>query len=263
MEQAFDISEVIRRTGLTARALRFYEARGLVKPLRTASGRRLYGFGELARLNAVIALKRAGFSLAQISAMLRQGPVDLGRLVAAQIAALDARQAEIADARTLLQAVQSRIDRGEPIDVATLCSLIRSGDKMMDEENWKKVADRYWSDEAKADFAANPPQPGFDHKAYSEKWADLTGRIEAALPLDPASDKAKAFYCEWQALLAPFKAVATPAMMQSVSRMYDHIDEWKGERQPPFSSAVWTFIKSVGACGQADAQRVGTGSAPE
>jgi len=263
MEQPLDISDVIRRTGLTARALRFYEARGLVQPLRTASGRRLYGSGELARLNAVVALKRAGFSLAQIGTMLRRGPVDLGRLVTAQIAALDAREAEIADARKLLQAVQSRIDRGEPIDVATLCSLIRSGDMTMEEESWKKVGDRYWSDEAKADFAANPPPQDFDQNAYSAKWADLTGRIEAALPLDPASEKAKAFYREWQELLAPFRAVATPAMMQSVTRMYDHIDEWKGERQPPFSSEVWAFIKSVGACGQADAQRVGTGSGPE
>lgn len=263
MDQPLDISEVIGRTGLTARALRFYETRGLVKPLRTASGRRLYGGGELARLNAVVALKRAGFSLAQIAAMLRQGPVDLGRLVAAQIAALEARQAEIADARTLLLAVQSRIDRGEPIDVATLCSLIRSGDMTMDEENWKKVADKYWTEEAKADFAANPPPSGFSQKAYSAKWTDLAARIEASLPLDPTSEKAKAFYREWQELLAPFKSVATPAMMQSVSRMYDHIDEWKGDRQPPFSSAVWTFIKSVGACGQPDGQRVGTGSGPE
>ena len=263
MEQPLSITEVIRRTGLTARALRFYEARGLVQPLRTASERRLYGAGELARLNAVVALKRAGFSLAQIGAMLKRAPVDLGRLVAAQIAALDLREAEIADARALLQAVQSRIDRGEPIDVATLCSLIRSGDTTMDEENWKKVADRYWSDEAKADFAAKPPPQGFDQKAYSAKWADLTGRIEAALPLDPASEKAQALYREWQELLAPFRAVATPAMMQSVTRMYDHIDEWKGERQPPFSSEVWAFIKSVGACGQADSQRVGTGSGPE
>ena len=263
MADSLDIAEVARLTGLTSRALRFYEARGLVQPLRTASERRLYGAGELARLNAVVALKRAGFSLAQIGAMLKRAPVDLGRLVAAQIAALDLREAEIADARKLLQAVQSRIDRGEPIDVATLCSLIRSGDTTMDEENWKKVADRYWSDEAKADFAAKPPPQGFDQKAYSAKWADLTGRIEAALPLDPASEKAQALYREWQELLAPFRAVATPAMMQSVTRMYDHIDEWKGERQPPFSSAVWAFIKSVGACGQADGQRVGTGSGPE
>ena len=79
--------------------------------------------------------------------------------------------------------------------------------------------------------------------------ADLIARIEAALPMDPASPEARAFYDEWQALLAPFKAIATPAMMQGVGKMYDNIDQWKGEQKPPFSSEVWAFIKSVG-CGQ-------------
>ena len=76
MAGPLDISEVIRRTGLTARALRFYEARGLVAPLRTASGRRLYGPGELARLNQVVTLKAAGFGLADIGRMLARRPID-------------------------------------------------------------------------------------------------------------------------------------------------------------------------------------------
>ena len=50
MTQIIDIAEVARTNGLSARALRFYEARGLVKPLRTGSGRRCYGAGELERL---------------------------------------------------------------------------------------------------------------------------------------------------------------------------------------------------------------------
>lgn len=253
MEQSIDIAEVARRTGLTARALRFYEARGLIKPLRSASGRRHYGPGELARVHAVIALKRAGFSIAAIAGMLSDRRADLGRLVAAQIAEVDARAAELAQTRSLLLTVQSRIDRGEPIDVATLCSLIRQGNVTMEQEQWKAVSDRYLSEEAKADFAqANAAMPGdFDQAAYSAKWADLTGRIQAALPMDPQSAQAKAFYAEWQELLAPFTAMATPAMMQGVSKMYDGIDQWKGEMQPPFSSDVWAFIKSVGECGKA------------
>ena len=36
MAESLDIAEVARLTGLTSRALRFYEARGLVAPLRSA-----------------------------------------------------------------------------------------------------------------------------------------------------------------------------------------------------------------------------------
>ncbi|WP_375395474.1 TipAS antibiotic-recognition domain-containing protein [uncultured Sphingomonas sp.] len=118
----------------------------------------------------------------------------------------------------------------------------------MEADNWKTVSDRYLTDEAKADFVvANAAMPAkFDQADYPAKWADLSGRIERALPLDPASPAAQAFHDEWQALLEPFTAVATPAMMQGVSKMYDGIDSWKGEQQPPFSSSVWQFVKAVG-----------------
>ena len=248
MEDMLDIGEVARLTGLTLRALRFYEGRGLVAPLRTAGGRRVYGRGELARLNAAVALKQAGFSLGEIARMLAAKPVDLGRLVTARLAEIDARAQAIADARTLLCTVQSRIDHGEPIDVATLCSLIRTGDTTMQTENWKAVTDRYMTDEAKADSAeaAGAMSADFDQAAYSAKWTALAAKVEAALPLDPRSAEAGDLFDEWQALLAPFAAVATPAMMGGVTRMYDGMDSWKGEQTPPFSPALWHFIRSVG-----------------
>lgn len=75
LQNSLDIGEVARRTGLTSRALRFYEARGLVTPLRTYGGRRLYGRGELERNQQILALKRAGLTLSQIAKVTSRGPV--------------------------------------------------------------------------------------------------------------------------------------------------------------------------------------------
>jgi len=248
MDDSLDIREVARRTGLTSRALRFYEARGLVAPLRAYSGRRFYGPAELERINQIVALKRAGLTLAQIERLTARRPLDLARLIDAQLEALTARRTEIAEAEALLRSVKSRIDRGEPVDVATFCSLIRQGDAVMESENWKKVTDRYFSAEEKAEWAGRMAEgpADFDQDAYSRQWSEVSARIEAALPLDPASDAAAALYDEWQALLAPFKAVATPAMMEGATNLYNRMDEWKGERQPPFSMDVWRFIQEVG-----------------
>jgi DNA-binding transcriptional MerR regulator len=248
MDDLLDIAEVVRRTGLTSRALRFYEARGLLAPLRTNSGRRLYGAAQLERINQILSLKRAGLSLAQIQKLTAGRPLDLGRLIEAQLAALDERAAEIAEARTLLLAVKSRIDRGEPVDAATFCSLIKSGETIVDHQNWKAVADRYFSPEEQARWAerAAAMPAGFDQEAYGRQWAALSARIEAALPLDPASTAAQAFYKEWQALLAPFTAVATGEMMAGAANLYERMDEWKGEQQPPFSMDVWRFIQAAG-----------------
>jgi len=249
MDDLIDIREVVRRTGLTSRALRFYEARGLVGPLRTHTGRRLYGPSELERIAQILALKRAGLSLAQIQRLTARRPLDLARLIDAQLAAIADQEAEIAEARKLLLHVKSRIDRGEPVDAATFCSLIRNGDAVMAAENWKNVTDRYFSAAEKEEWASRMPAlpEGFDMEAYNRQWTDLAGRIEAALPLDPKSAEAGAFYDQWQALLAPFKAVATPDMMAGATNLYNRMDEWQGEQKPPFSMDVWKFIQEVGA----------------
>ena len=75
--------------------------------------------------------------------------------------------------------------------------------------------------------------------------------------MDPASLEAGKLYDEWQALLAPFTAVATPEMMAGAAKLYNRMPEWQGDQKPPFPMEVWQFVQSVGA------QRVGTGSGPD
>ncbi|MFO1254981.1 MAG: MerR family transcriptional regulator [Sphingomonadaceae bacterium] len=249
MDQHLDIAEVVRRTGVTSRALRFYEARGLLRPLRAFSGRRAYGPAELERINAILALKRAGFSLAAIASLLEDRKADLGKLVRAQLEEIDRRTAELAETRALLISIQSRLDRREPIDVATLCSLIRKANTMQqDQEIWQNLSDKYLTEEEKADFAASYPQipADFDQAAYSARWKDLGSRIEAALPLDPAGEQARTFLAEWKELLEPFTRMATPAMLAGTTRMYENMDKWEGQADPGFSSRVFQFIQEAG-----------------
>jgi DNA-binding transcriptional MerR regulator len=244
-----DIRDVVRRTGLSSRALRFYEARGLLQPLRTYSGRRLYGAGELERIHQIVALKRAGLSLARIAALTAQRPADLATIVEAQLASIAERQAALAEARSLLLTVKSRIDRGEPVDAATFCSLIRQQEKVMTTEQWDKVADRYFSAEERARWAERMEAvPGdFDPEQYNRQWAELGGRVAAAMPLGPDSAQARALYDEWQALLEPFTRVATPEMMQGATKLYERMGEWQGEvPNAPFSAEIFAFIQEVG-----------------
>ncbi len=63
-------SEVARRLGVSAKALRLYEQRGLVAPARSAAGWRAYGPDEMARLGEIVALRALGLSLAQVALVL-------------------------------------------------------------------------------------------------------------------------------------------------------------------------------------------------
>ncbi|GAA4766633.1 hypothetical protein GCM10023219_10040 [Stakelama sediminis] len=247
MDDLYEIGDIARLTGLTPRALRFYEARGLIRPLRTDSGRRVYGPGELARLNAIVTLKRAGFSVAEIGRMLSGVEVDLHRLIEAQIAAIQVQEKALGSARTVLNTILSRIDRGEPIDVATLCSLIKSGERTMESEQWRKVTDRYFTAEEKREWKEQMAKvpAGFDQEAYGGKWKQLSALIEAALPLDPMSPQAQAFVDDWFALLKPFSAVAKPEMWNNTARMYADMEAWEGQADPGFSRQVWDFISTA------------------
>ena len=264
MIDSLDIATVARLTGLSSRALRFYEARGLVRPLRGASGRRYYGPAELERVHQIITLKRAGLSIAQIAALSRARTVDFAGLVDAQIAAVTSAAAELAEARALLLSVKSRIERSEPIDVATFCSLIRHGEKTMssEAEAWKAISDEYISGEAKADFAATMPTMGddFHGQDYADKWQSLGARVKAAMPLDPASTAALAFVREWFALLAPFTAVATPAMWQGSATMYQNMGAWQGKDgapDPGFDAEVWALVNAAAQAARAAGHDIG------
>jgi len=70
---SLDIAEAARCAGLTSRTLRFYEARGLLEPLRTTAGCRHYGLAELERVHQILTLKRGGLSLAQVEQPARRG----------------------------------------------------------------------------------------------------------------------------------------------------------------------------------------------
>ena len=253
MTDSLAIDEVVRRTGLTSRALRFYEGRGLVRPFRSSSGRRVFSASDLERLQRIVALKQAGFTLAEIGRVLGNGGApDIGAILRRQIAAVEAERKTLERAAGSLRLALSRIDAGERLDAATLCSLIEHGNRIMTEkQQWDDVSSRYLDGQAQADFAAAPYPEGFDQADYSAQWQALGRKIKAALPLDPASAEAQALLAEWQQLLEPFTRIATPAMMEGVSKMYSDMPNWgEGAPDPGFDHEVWQFVQAAGKAGR-------------
>ena len=81
------IGELARRTGLSIRMLRYYDEIGLLRPpARTASGHRLYGPDDLARLQRVLSLRELGLGLEEIGECLRRPEFSLERVVELHLA---------------------------------------------------------------------------------------------------------------------------------------------------------------------------------
>jgi DNA-binding transcriptional MerR regulator len=68
-ERLYGISELASELGITARAIRFYEAKGLLAPPR-ANGGRVYTRRERARLKLILRAKSIGFSLTEVKQFL-------------------------------------------------------------------------------------------------------------------------------------------------------------------------------------------------
>lgn len=66
-----DISEVARRSGVAASALRYYEAKGLIRSLEHGGARRKFAPAILDQLALIALGQAAGFSLDEIGAMFK------------------------------------------------------------------------------------------------------------------------------------------------------------------------------------------------
>ena len=74
MAELLTISEVSRRSGVAASALRFYEERGLIESERVGSGHRRYSRPVLRRIAFIVFAQRVGLTLDEIGAELAKLP---------------------------------------------------------------------------------------------------------------------------------------------------------------------------------------------
>src|SRR5215510_12083817 len=102
MGDLLTISEVSRRSGVAASALRFYEEKGLIKSERTGSGHRRYPRAVLRRIAFIVFAQRIGMTLNEIAVQLAKLPRgripegrDWAKLSGSWTGLIDERMAEL------------------------------------------------------------------------------------------------------------------------------------------------------------------------
>ncbi|MCC0001486.1 MAG: MerR family transcriptional regulator [Methylobacteriaceae bacterium] len=115
-DRLFTIGDMARAYRVTLRALRFYEDRGLIRPIRHGVSR-FYDAAARARFETILRGKQLGFTLTQIYAMLpKEGPAaSAGSLaleesqVLSQIAQLEKKREELDTALAALRETHGRM----------------------------------------------------------------------------------------------------------------------------------------------------------
>jgi len=117
-------SEAASRLGVSAKALRLYEQRGLLVPVRTAAGWRTYGPEQMARAGEIVAMRALGLSLAEAKRVLGGDPRGLDAALATHQAVLEGRMLQLSGMMERLQLLRDRLRRGEAPAQGELANLL-------------------------------------------------------------------------------------------------------------------------------------------
>jgi DNA-binding transcriptional MerR regulator len=120
-------SEAAKRLGVSAKALRLYEQRGLIAPARTAAGWRAYGPDEIARVSEIAALRELGLSLSQVGRVLEGNSECLEPALAAHQAALETRVQQLIDSVDKVRRLRADLSTGQAPASSELARLVKTG----------------------------------------------------------------------------------------------------------------------------------------
>ena len=74
VERFVTIGQLARRTGVSVSALRFYEEKGLLQPLRTSGNQRRFLRADIRRVSFILIAQKLGLNLSEIEAQLASLP---------------------------------------------------------------------------------------------------------------------------------------------------------------------------------------------
>lgn len=228
-EQAWKVGELARSTGLTVRTLHHYDQVGLLSPShRTASGHRLYGPEDVARLQQIRSLRELGFSLDEVREFLERPDASPRRVVRMHVERL---REQIAMQRRLcerLEAIADSLDRAEEVSAA---DLLRTMEMM-------SMYEKYYTPEQLEELKQRRETVGEDRiREVEAEWPRLTAEVRAEMQngTDPADPRVQELARRWMGLVREFTG-GDPEIARAAKRLneeqHGNLHEQHGDAFP-------------------------------
>ncbi|WP_439658647.1 MerR family transcriptional regulator [Lentzea sp. HUAS TT2] len=225
------IGQLARRTGISARTLRFWSNEGVIAPVgRTSGDYRLYDAACVARVELIRTLRELDFGLDDVRRVLER-EVTVAEVAAAHVAAIDARIRALKVSRAVLSTVSQR--RSTPEETALMNRLAR-----LSAAERAQIVDDFKADV----FGRLDIDPGLRERVRE---------LSIDLPEDPTPDQVDAWIelaellqdPGFRARLGTFLELNTPA---------------PGREKPP-GATIWWARQVVNTVAQAREEGVGPG----
>ena len=231
------VHEVSRLTGVTIRALQYYDRIGLLPPADTTeAGYRLYDEAALARLQQILLFKELAFPLAEIRRILEDPDFDRDRALAQQIELLTMKRDRLDQLIALAREIRRKEVRALKFDAF----------------DTKKIEE--YAAQAKASWGHTEAWREYEEKSKGrsrEEDRDLGGRMmeifaEFGAVKDestPDSPKAQALVKKLQCFITEHYYTCTDEILSGLGKAYaaggemtENIDKAGGEGTAAFAS---------------------------
>ncbi len=243
--------ETARRLGVTVKALRLYEVRGLVKPLRTSNGWRAYGPEAIARLHQILALKRLGLPLARIAELLADRAMALDAVLALQEQALAGDRARLDRALDLVRRARTRLGRGEILSIDDLTTLSKETTmtEPLSNEAWGKIfeplAAKHFTPE---EIEKLQERPAFDQQAVADQWTAIIAEASEMMErgVDPTSAPAVDMARRWKTLQELFTGGDPDVTLKARAMWTEAMADPATAPKLPMNTALFAYVGKAG-----------------
>lgn len=244
---SYKAQEFAERVGVTVRTLHHYDRLGLLKPVRTGAGYRVYRERDFVRLGQIVTLKFIGFPLKQIGDLLDRNALDLPSALRLQRKLLQEKRSHLDKAIQALSYAEHAVASGS----GTVPEALRKVSEAIEMTNNQEWTNKYYSEEAKQALAKRREEkPGIAEQGTRD-WQVLIADIEKAVKekVDPKSERGQKLAQRWRGLIQAFTN-SNPAVEEGLKKLWADQKNWPASFQKPYSDEVEAFIHAAG-CGPA------------
>jgi len=239
-ERRWKVGELADATGLTVRALHYFDEIGLLQPTeRTTAGHRLYTDEDVRRLYSILAFRHLGMPLADIGASIDGGPARLATAVRAQLELVEEQINQHQLLRRRLGALERAIQHARQ---PSINELLEAMEAMMQV--------KYFTPEQLARMKARHGEVGPDaFGRWQREWTEICAVFQAHIDAgaDPADPLVQETARRWLALMEDM----TGGDRAILSGMYRKMDGRGPEAATMgvVSADVWDYAKRAFAVG--------------
>ncbi len=231
----WSIGEFATLSGVTIRALRFYDRKGLLQPAKISeAGYRLYSTNELLRLQYILTLKTLGCSLETIGAVLgrtddehTQATYPWAELLARQRAMVESEMNRLQTVARAIAAAEEHLQREGEISYNSIHTILKviTMQPSKESQDWTM---QFFTDEQKQSLAERAPSYMDDQEQGAKvaaDWGGLIAEVNVAMASgsDPASPEVQALADRWMGLVGLFTQ-GNKEMLGSLNTMYSNVE---------------------------------------